>query len=81
MRNESESLILEMRLIKDFRPKYNISFKDDKRMLMVKVQMADPLPRFTLTRLKKDDGARYFGPYAHSSALRTTLNWPQCIIV
>jgi excinuclease ABC subunit C len=75
VRNESESLILEMRLIKDFRPKYNVSFKDDKRMLMVKVQMADPLPRFTLTRLKKDDGARYFGPYAHSSALRTTLNW------
>lgn len=75
VRNEGESLILEMRLIKEFRPKYNISFKDDKRFLMVKVQMADPLPRFTLTRMKKDDGARYFGPYAHSSALKTTLNW------
>ena len=75
VRNEGESLILEMRLIKEFRPKYNISFKDDKRFLMVKVQMADPLPRFTLTRMKKDDGARYFGPYAHSSALKTTINW------
>ncbi len=75
VRNDAEALILEMRLIKDFRPKYNISFKDDKRYLLVKVQMADPLPRFTLTRMKKDDGARYFGPYAHSSALRTTLNW------
>ncbi len=75
VRNEGESLILEMRLIKDFRPKYNISFKDDKRYLLVKVQMADPMPRFILTRVKKEDGARYFGPYAHSGALRTTLNW------
>jgi excinuclease ABC subunit C len=75
VRNEPESLLLEGRLIKDFRPKYNISFRDDKRFLLVKVQMADPFPRFTLTRLKKDDGARYFGPFAHSGALRTTINW------
>ena len=72
---EAESLILEGQLIKDFRPRYNISFRDDKRFLLVKVQMADPFPRFTLTRMKKDDGARYFGPFAHSGALRTTLNW------
>ncbi len=75
VRNEGESLILEMRLIKDYRPRYNVSFKDDKRYLMVKVQMADPFPRFIPTRLKKDDGAQYFGPFAHSGALRTTLNW------
>jgi excinuclease ABC subunit C len=75
VRNEPEALLLEGRLIKDFRPKYNISFRDDKRFLLVKVQMAEPFPRFTLTRLKKDDGARYFGPFAHSGALRTTLNW------
>jgi excinuclease ABC subunit C len=75
VRNEAESLLLEGRLIKDFRPRYNISFRDDKRFLLVKVQMADPFPRFVLSRLKKDDGARYFGPFAHSGALRTTLNW------
>jgi excinuclease ABC subunit C len=75
VRNEAESLLLEGRLIKDFRPKYNISFRDDKRFLLVKAQMADPFPRFTLTRFKKDDGAKYFGPFAHSGALRTTLNW------
>lgn len=75
VRNEAEALILEGQLIKDFRPRYNISFRDDKRFLLVKVQMADPFPRFTLTRMKKDDGARYFGPFAHSGALRTTLNW------
>jgi excinuclease ABC subunit C len=75
VRNEGESLILEMRLIKDFRPRYNVSFKDDKRYLLLKVQMSDMFPRFTLTRLKKDDGARYFGPFAHAGALRVTLNW------
>ena len=75
VRNESESLLLEGKLIKDFRPKYNISFKDDKRFFLVRVNLQDDFPRFTLTRMKRDDGARYFGPFAHSSALKTTLNW------
>lgn len=75
VRNEPESLLLEGKLIKEFRPKYNISFRDDKRFLMVRVNMQDDFPRFTLTRVKRDDGARYFGPFAHSGALRTTLNW------
>lgn len=75
VRNEPESLLLEGKLIKEFRPKYNISFRDDKRFLMVRVHLQDDFPRFTLTRLKKDDGARYFGPFAHSGALRTTINW------
>ena len=75
VKNEAEALLLEGRLIKEFRPRYNISFKDDKRFLLVKVKLDDPCPRLTLTRLKKDDGARYFGPFVHSSALRTTINW------
>lgn len=75
VRTDTEALLLEGKLIKEFRPKYNISFRDDKRFLMVKVQMADPFPRFIFTRMKKDDGARYFGPFVHSNALRTTLNW------
>ncbi len=75
VRNEPEALLLEGRLIKEFRPRYNVSFRDDKRFLMVRVQPAEAFPRFTLTRLKKDDGARYFGPFAHSGALRTTINW------
>jgi excinuclease ABC subunit C len=68
-------LLLEGKLIKEFRPKYNISFRDDKRFLLVKVNLADPIPRFQLTRLKKDDGCRYFGPFAHAGALRSTLSW------
>jgi excinuclease ABC subunit C len=75
VRNEPESLLLEGKLIKEFRPKYNISFRDDKRFLLVRVSVQDEFPRFSLTRLKKEDGARYYGPFAHSGALRTTLNW------
>ena len=73
--SEPEALLLEGRLIKEFRPRYNVSFRDDKRFLMVKVDMADAWPRFRLSRFKKDDNARYFGPFAHSGALRQTLNF------
>jgi len=70
---EPEALLLEGRLIKEFRPRYNVSFRDDKRFLLVKVDPREDWPRFRLTRLRNDDGARYFGPYAHSGALRQTL--------
>lgn len=73
VRSEPEALLLEGKLIKEFHPRYNISFRDDKRFLMVKVNLNDPIPRFTLTRLKQDDGARYFGPFPNSGALRGTL--------
>ena len=74
VRSEPESLLLEGKLIKEYRPRYNISFRDDKRFLLVKVDMSEDWPRFRLARLKKDDSARYFGPYAHAGALRQTLN-------
>jgi excinuclease ABC subunit C len=75
VRNEPEALLLEGKLIKEFRPKYNVSFRDDKRFLLVKVNLSDAIPRFQLSRLKKEDGNRYFGPFAHAGALRTTLKW------
>jgi len=73
--SEAESLLLEGKLIKEYRPRYNISFRDDKRFLVVKVDPTEEWPRFRLARFKKDDGARYFGPYAHAGALRQTLNF------
>src|SRR5664279_3076615 len=73
VRSEPEALLLEGKLIKEFHPRYNISFRDDKQFLLLKVNLNDPIPRFTLTRLKQDDGARYFGPFPNSSALRSTL--------
>ncbi|MEO1835774.1 MAG: excinuclease ABC subunit UvrC [Akkermansiaceae bacterium] len=75
VRNEQEALLLEGKLIKQYRPRYNVSFRDDKRFLLAKINPRDPWPRFVLTRLKKDDGARYFGPFAHSGALRGTIAW------
>jgi excinuclease ABC subunit C len=73
VKSEPESLLLEGKLIKEYRPRYNISFRDDKKFLLVKVNLNDPFPRFMLTRMKKDDGSRYFGPFAHSGSLRKTL--------
>ncbi len=73
VRSEPEALLLEGKLIKEFHPRYNISFRDDKRFLMLKVNLNDPIPRFTLTRLKQEDGAKYFGPFPNSGALRSTL--------
>jgi excinuclease ABC subunit C len=75
VRSEAESVLLEGKLIKEYRPRYNISFRDDKRFLLVRVDMSEEWPRFRLARLKKDDGSRYFGPYAHAGALRQTLNF------
>lgn len=73
VRSDAEAVLLEGKLIKEYRPKYNISFRDDKNFLQIKVNLADPFPRFQLVRLRKEDGARYFGPYAHSGAVRATL--------
>jgi excinuclease ABC subunit C len=73
VRSEPEALLLEGKLIKEFQPRYNISFRDDKRFLMVKVNLNDPIPRFSFSRIKQDDGARYFGPFPDAGALRSTL--------
>src|ERR1700750_37518 len=75
VRSEAESVLLEGKLIKEYRPRYNVSFRDDKRFLVVRVDPTEEWPRFRLARFKKDDGARYFGPYAHAGALRQTLNF------
>ena len=73
VKSEPEALLLESKLIKEFHPRYNVSFRDDKRYLMVKVNLNDPIPNFAFARIRKDDGARYFGPFANSGALRNTL--------
>ena len=74
VRSEPESFLLEGKLIKEFKPRYNVSFRDDKRFLMLKVNLNDPIPNFNFARFKKDDGARYFGPFSNSGALRNTLS-------
>jgi excinuclease ABC subunit C len=73
VKSEAEALLLEGKLIKEMRPRFNIDFRDDKRFLLLKVNLNDPIPRFTLTRLRKDDGSVYFGPFAHSGSVRRAL--------
>src|SRR5439155_14571208 len=50
VRSEPEALLLESKLIKEFHPRYNVSFRDDKQFMMLKVNLNDPIPRLTLTR-------------------------------
>jgi excinuclease ABC subunit C len=73
VKSEPEALMLESKLVKEFKPRFNISLRDDKRFLMLKVNLNDPIPNFTFTRFKKDDGARYFGPFVNSVGLRNTV--------
>lgn len=73
VRSEAEALLLEGRLIKQYKPRYNTDFTDDKRFLLVRVDVQTEMPTFRLVRNRKDDGARYFGPFARSGLLRKTL--------
>lgn len=73
VKSEAEALLLEGKLIKEFKPQFNVDFKDDRRFLLLKVNLNDPIPRFTLTRLRQDDGCLYFGPFAHSGSVRRAL--------
>lgn len=72
-RTEKEALILEASLIKQHRPRYNIILRDDKNYPLIKVTTQDEWPRLMMTRRRKKDGARYFGPYASSTAMWATL--------
>lgn len=73
--SEPEALLLEGKLIKEYKPRYNAFFKDDKRFLLVKLNPNEQYPRFKFARLKKDDGARYFGPFAHAGSVRLAMQW------
>ena len=59
--SEVEALILECNLIKKYRPRYNISLKDDKTYPYLKVTMQEDFPRLYVTRRHMRDGARYYG--------------------
>jgi len=72
--SELEALILEMNLIKQHRPYYNVRLKDDKRYPYIRVHWADPYPRLTVTRNMINDGSRYFGPYTSVWAVHQTLD-------
>jgi len=72
--SELEALILEMNLIKKYRPHYNVRLKDDKRYPYIKVHWADPFPKVTVTRQMSPDGSRYYGPYTSVWAVHQSLD-------
>jgi excinuclease ABC subunit C len=72
--SELEALILEMNLIKKYRPHFNVRLKDDKRYPYIKVHWSKPFPKVTVTRQMVKDGSRYFGPYTSVWAVHQTLD-------
>jgi excinuclease ABC subunit C len=73
VKSEAEALLLESRLIKHWKPKYNTELVDDKRYPLVRVDVESELPKFRVTRLKTSEASRYFGPFAFASLMRKTL--------
>jgi excinuclease ABC subunit C len=70
---EKEALILENNLIKEHRPRYNLSLRDDKTYFSLRLDPAEEFPRITIIRKVVRDGAKYFGPYASATAARDVL--------
>ena len=77
--SEKEALVLEINLIKKYRPKYNIQFIDDSSYPYIKLTR-EKYPRLTIARdTRKDRKARYFGPFPDAAAARNTLKLLQSL--
>jgi excinuclease ABC subunit C len=74
-RSEKEAVLLENELIKKHRPRFNVRLRDDKDFIVLRLDTAHPYPRLEIVRARqrRDDGARYFGPYSSASSIRETL--------
>lgn len=71
--SKAEALLFEASLIKEHQPQYNVIFKDDKSYPLLKLTTFEDFPRLILTRQRKNDGAKYFGPYANVKLLKVAL--------
>lgn len=72
--NEVEALQLEYSWIKEFDPRFNVKYRDDKSYPYLAVTMGEEFPRALVMRGAKRKGTRYFGPYTHAWAIRETLD-------
>jgi excinuclease ABC subunit C len=70
---EAEALVLELNLIKRYRPYYNIALKDDKGFPYIRINLNDEWPTVDLVRSLHDDGAKYFGPFSSARSIRITV--------
>jgi excinuclease ABC subunit C len=71
--SEIDALILEARLIRQYKPKYNVRLKDDKKYPYLCVTITEPFPRVTVRRNRMKDGNLYFGPYTDAFSMRKVL--------
>lgn len=72
VKTEVEALQLEFTWIKQYNPDFNVQFKDDKSYPFLAIDLDAKFPRLFISRAKKVKGVRYFGPYSHAWALRST---------
>ncbi len=75
LRTDAEAVLTEGKLIKEYKPRYNTMFKDDKRFPLLRVYLNKPFPKFELCRIDKNDGGTYFGPYTSGLAARAALEF------
>jgi len=71
--NDSQSLLLENNLIKEYQPRFNVRLKDDKSYPSIAVTVGEPFPRIIATRRRDIPKAKYYGPYTDVAAMRRTL--------
>jgi excinuclease ABC subunit C len=74
VRTEVEALQLEYSWIKEFDPRFNVRYRDDKTYPWLAVTLYEEFPRLQVMRGAKRKGVRYFGPYSHAWAIRETLD-------
>ncbi|MDO9175533.1 MAG: UvrB/UvrC motif-containing protein, partial [Actinomycetota bacterium] len=77
---EVESLVLEKNLIRQFRPPYNVDYRDDKTYPFIALTLSDTFPAIKFTREKHKPGTRYFGPYTDARAARETVDTVRRIV-
>ena len=72
--NEVEALALEFTWIKEYDPRFNVKYRDDKSYPYLAITVGEQFPRAAVVREPRRKGTRYFGPYAHAWAIRETLD-------
>ena len=77
VRNDTEALLMESTLIKQYHPRFNILLRDDKRFSALRADPREPVPRITTCRIMRDDHAFYLGPFPSGSVVRTVLDFTE----